>query len=100
MTDKDIVHSLECCCDRLRCSECYFAFKGGCDNKLKASVLDLINRQQAKIEKARAEAIKEFAERLGNYKEYRYNENCDFVPYVRLRDIEKVVNEMVGTDND
>ena len=47
----------------------------------------------------RAEAIKEFADRLGSYKEYRYNENCDFVPYVKLSDIEKTVKEMVGTDN-
>lgn len=44
----------------------------------------------------KAEAIKEFVDRLGNYKEYRYNENCDFVPYVKLSDIEKVVYEMVG----
>lgn len=48
----------------------------------------------------RAEAIKEFAERLSNYKEYRYNENCDFVPYVRLSDIEKVEKEMVGAENE
>lgn len=48
----------------------------------------------------RAEAIKEFAERLGNYKEYRYNENCDFVPYVKLSDIEKTVKEMVGIENE
>lgn len=42
----------------------------------------------------------EFADRLGNYKEYRYNENCDFVPYVRLSDIEKVVYEMVGAESE
>ena len=54
----------------------------------------------AEIEKARAKAIKEFADRLGEYIEYRYNENCDFVPYVRLSDIEKVVYEMVGTENE
>lgn len=48
----------------------------------------------------KAEAIKEFAERLGNYKEYRYNENCDFVPYVRMSDIRKVEKEMIGADND
>lgn len=46
----------------------------------------------------KAEAIKEFVDRLGNYKEYRYNENCDFVPYVRLSDIDKVVKEMVGAE--
>ena len=36
-----------------------------------------------------------------NYEKYRkiycqYNENCDFVPYVKLSDIEKVVYETVG----
>lgn len=51
--------------------------------------------EQVKNE-VRAEAIREFAERLGEHIEYRYNENCDFVPYVRLSDIEKVVYEMVG----
>ena len=61
-------------------------------------IANIIETQQTEIEKARAEAIKEFADRLGNYKEYRYNENCDFVPYVRLSDIEKVVYEMVGTE--
>ena len=49
------------------------------------------------IEQTKTEAIKEFAERLSEYIEYRYNENCDFVPYVSLKDIEKVVKEMVGT---
>lgn len=63
-------------------------------------IATIIETQQAEIEKARAEAIREFAERLGNYKEYCYNENCDFVPYVRLSDIEKVVYEMVGADNE
>lgn len=50
------------------------------------------------IGQTKAEAIKEFVDRLGNYKEYRYNENCDFVPYVRLSDIDKVVKEMVGAE--
>lgn len=52
------------------------------------------------IEQNKAEAIRDFAERLSNYKEYRYNENCDFVPYVRLSDIEKVEKEMVDADNE
>lgn len=55
--------------------------------------------EQVKNE-VQAEAINEFADRLGNYKEYRYNENCDFVPYVRLSDIEKVVYEMVGAESE
>lgn len=89
-----------------------------------SDVLELIQKQQAEIERlnilvkigkqrtkdyrtmrdmaktARAEAIREFAKRLGEYIEYRYNENCDFVPYVRLSDVEKVVYEMVGTENE
>lgn len=132
MTDKEIIFSLECC-DNGKCSECSFAFKGGCTLKLRTRALNLINRQQAEIERLeslvktqgieidelnkfanerldkfterydrnlKAEAIKEFAERLGDYKEYRYNENCDFVPYVSLSDIEKVVSEMVGIENE
>ncbi len=120
MTYKEIIFSLECC-ENGKCSECSFAFKGGCILKLRTRALDLINHQQAEIERlesiistdnqmikslnkcyeiSKSEAIKEFADRLGNYKEYRYNENCDFVPYVRLSDIEKVVYEMVGVDNE
>ena len=106
MSDKEIIFSLECCCDRLRCSECYFAFEGGCDNKLKASVLELINRQQAEIEKARAEAIKEFADRLKDeinqaiyiyYNDaaggYYLAENC-------IDEIDNLVKEMVGAENE
>ena len=63
-------------------------------------IASIIEAQQAEIEKARAEAIKEFAEKLDNYKEYRYNENCDFVPYVKLSDIEKTVKERVGAENE
>lgn len=84
-------------------------------------ILDLIKRQQAEIERlnnlceyweaeakeARAElpnnsreSVEIFVDRLSNYKEYRYNENCDFVPYVKLSDIEKVVYEMVGAENE
>ena len=120
MTDKDIIFSLECC-DNGKCSECSFAFKGGCTLKLRTRALDLINRQQAEIERlnnlceyweaeakeARAElpnnireSVEIFIDRLGNYIEYLYNENCDFVPCVRLKDIEKAAKEMVGIENE
>lgn len=44
------------------------------------------------------EKNQKYDDRLGNYKEYLYNENCDFVPYVRLSDIDKVVKEMLGAE--
>lgn len=101
MTDKQIMQALNCCTSKsISCQKCPLLSKSKCERELIHHSFDLINRQQAEIEKARAEAIKEFAERLGNYKEYRYNENCDFVPYVRMSDIRKVEKEMIGADND
>ena len=83
MTDKEIIKALGVCISDLDCTKCPYT------NVLKCSIerdcIDLINRQQAEIERltvnmnafglgmkreaerantARAEAIKEFAERL------------------------------------
>ena len=101
MSDKEFMKALECCsAEYIACKECPLNGKSFCERYVIENTFDFINRQQAEIEKARAEAIKEFAGRLGEYIEYRYNENCDFVPYIRLKDIEKVVYEMVGMDNE
>ena len=123
MTDKEIIKALENCLCICNCEYCPFfdIDSRRCSTILFESVIDLINRQQAEIERlesiintdnqmikslnkcyeiSKTEAIKEFAERLVEYIEYRYNENCDFVPYVRLSEIEKVVYEMVGVGNE
>ena len=97
LTDNEIIKALECCskgevyadCERLGCP-LYLGISLGCkyvdnENKLYADALDLINRQQAEIEKlkienqalrmaansyklhyneAKVEAVKEFADRL------------------------------------
>jgi hypothetical protein len=119
MTDNEIIKALECCMDEMGC-------KKGCpcfDPKAKGSnctiskigiekiALDLINRQQAEIERlekvndsftdigklyseVKAEAIKEFADRLkinyskplfavGSYNEF-------------IREVDNLVKEMVG----
>lgn len=81
MTDKDLIKALECC-NKDDCDNC--PYKRNCKNVM-CDVLDLINRQQAEIEKlkkelqitrdayimlqtkneiAKSEAVKEFAERL------------------------------------
>lgn len=81
MTDKEIIKALECCSNQKYISDCekckYFAFD--CKDTLIEQALDLINRQQAEIERLKgwqdllkaekhslikAEAVKEFAERL------------------------------------
>lgn len=83
MTDKEIIFSLECC-DNGKCSECSFAFKGGCTLKLRTRALDLINRQQAEIERLESlvktqgieiDELNNFAnERLDKFTE-RYDRN-------------------------
>lgn len=122
MTDKDIIKALEGCnAEYNECHECPFGYKVNCERHIIKNAFELVKRQQAEIERlnnlceyweaeakeARAElpnnsreSIEIFVDRLSNYKEYRYNENCDFVPYVKLSDIEKVVYEMVGAENE
>lgn len=92
MTDKDIIKALEWLEE----------IKGFCSSEEKyiyaTTLVDLINSQQAEIEKsnerlktAKSEAIKEFAERLK-----KAFIKCD--PMFN-RHIDKLVKEMVGEDN-
>lgn len=86
MTDNDIIKVLECClnldCKKSPmeiCDPCPYFHEGNCTYLLKENALNLINRQKAEIERLekqldskcdrciardRAEAIKEFAEKL------------------------------------
>lgn len=85
MTDNEIIKALECCVDEHSCYECIYrlGMSAQCMNNLMRNTLTLINRQKAEIEKLKtdfqieasnklekeikAEAIKEFAERLKNH---------------------------------
>ena len=118
MTDKDIIKALECCIKPTSdCDNCplYVKGDGDCINIVKQGALDLINRQQAEIERLkaearavdkdlqkldrplieiRAEAIKEFAEKL---KEKAYKPNpYPYIEIVTKDDIDNLVKEMVG----
>ena len=82
MTDNEIIKAFECCvkgvCDRARCpkydSDEHTVVHQFCRRKIMLEALDLINRQKAEIERfadigkmyseIKAEAIKEFAERV------------------------------------
>lgn len=64
MTDKEIIEAFIGCCvsHRLECEDCVYGNHLDCITDLYADINALIDRQQAEIEKARAEAIKEFAD--------------------------------------
>ena len=87
MTDNEIIKSFECC-DKGLCGDCSYQSKIMCATELKRDALDLINRQQAEIERlellidslnlvvdglnkecetAKSEAIKDFAKRFIEY---------------------------------
>ena len=115
MTDNEIVKVVECC-SKLpqRCKECPLMIPGGCGSINKyAFILDLINRQKAEIERlkaheqmaegyadalvemTKAEAYKEFAERLKSNADVLFGEVG-----VRARDVDNLLKEMAGEDKD
>ena len=116
MTDKEIIKALECCGNVVTstCKGCpyHITHNANCVKALMHDALDLINRQQAEIEelkkvviddyaseydsKIRAEAIKEFAERLKE----KYPWKGDYLYSTRrtVENIDNLVKEMVGDD--
>ena len=129
MTDNEIIKALECCIpnNMEKCLVCPFHRECIKEDKnyLAEYALDLINRQKAEIErltvpkelidddfcgvvcefaeelikKAKAEAIKEFAERLKDYyiKDKRYDRpNAHTMISFLFDKIDNLVKEMVG----
>ena len=126
MTDAEIIKALECCKETVddidnesKCCSCSLIQDGWCTSTLAKNALSLINRQKAEIERlnrmyltvcesldkaekqistAKAEAIKEFAERLlGLYS------TCTLADTICMDalgcDIKRLVKEM-GVDGD
>jgi hypothetical protein len=112
VTDNEIIKALECClCDE--CEDCPHDEEIACVENLHQEAIDLINRQKANAEgltnavkflneqlsSAKAEAVKEFAERLKDY--YIKNKRYDR-PYAHTMIsllfglIDDLVKEMVG----
>lgn len=113
MTEAEIMKALECCAEQRPCQECplcnYTQDAEKCKNKVFVECLDLLNRKNAEIERVtkerdnitktytevvdawqitRAEAIKEFAERVKG-KQY-----LDGVYVVDVKDIDQIAKEM------
>ena len=121
MTDNEIIKAFENCfikMDAAYCKICPY-YKGMCnDSQLAKDTLDLINRQKAEIERltdkaeratnayfikveqrknAKAEAIKEFAERLRYALIINNEHNTIVFDYdFTLETIDNLVKEMVG----
>lgn len=116
MTDTKIIKALECCKDNsfnnFPCEKCpYRGTRRYCANNLCEDALALINRQKAEIERLkdmvsqnegalpryealiRAEAVKEFAERL---KEKAITYYTIIGHWVSVKDIDNLVKEMEG----
>ena len=124
MTESEIIKALECCCDRktIRCiKECPLRdFDGECYTAIKCDILALLNRKNAEIEKkdkiiesyafqygtvrdkdgiiaeARAEAIKEFAERVKRKAKTHFPLHNEKEVYssVRVKYIAQIAKEM------
>ena len=135
MTDNEIVKALEICSTyKAKCTDCPAFVKVDRSNckKVLSGAIDLINRQNAEIERwkkncdelydqmserqkaevkiarrmGKAEAIKEFAERLHKeINDYRDKKEMPMLPYTGYaldyvdRKIDNLVKEMVGDDN-
>ena len=126
MTDNEIIKALECCGKPVNeecCSECPY-YLGGQENchKLLGDIIDLINRQQAEIERlsnfvteercieiaremipaivkqAKSEAYKEFAERLKESKK-QYEGTLAGMTFT-MTELDNLVKEMVGETDD
>jgi hypothetical protein len=121
MKDKEIKKALECCAknpNEFICTESKCPLFGQkCSNILADKSLDLINRQQAEIERLevrlrkerhqfedlgkmyseiRAEAIKELIDKLEYDYTFEIQSNNYWEKVVRLESIKKVAKEMVG----
>lgn len=116
ITDEEIIRNYEWCigCTSDRCRECTMDEEGFCEEELQDLVLDLINRQKTEIEKlkgstivsnimesqrikreAKAEAYKEFAERLNEEAQIA---DCfdSYNMVVGTHFIDNVLKELVG----
>jgi hypothetical protein len=105
-TDEEIILAHRCCTDiGMGCLDCPFGNNENAEGcaSLDKLVLDLINRQKAEIEtlkdnnehlavflaEAKAEAVKEFAERLKE-------EACYLGRAVAMEDIDNIAKELIG----
>lgn len=123
MTDNEIIKALECCGDpHSVCAECPIKDDHGCNEQLANYALDIINRQQAEIEKLESANDEKFSqwymltEKTKQHYADLYNEAKDILKaeaikefakrlkcglpqetgVIRCSDVDSLVKEMVG----
>lgn len=121
MTDNEIIKAVECCIGNTRCGECPMFRTPNCMNRVFGYVCDLINRQNAEIERLenkkyikivkciatnmyeeKSKVIKEFADRFKNIADkttIKYVDDYGKVSFlINEVDLDNLVKEM--TEND
>ena len=123
MTDTEIIKALECLFDYMDCGGCSYSPTYEfplCQQHVAKDALDLITRQQAEIEqwkeeankyqnlwciavddieKAKSEAVKEFAERLEEKSFQSFGNYGITRDVVEVCDIDNLIKEMEGDIN-
>jgi hypothetical protein len=118
LNDNEIKKALECCKYHRECCFCNYVEECGNKRNLTISTLDLINRLEAEnedikflyenlkeehleiikaIKHTKAEAYKEFAERVKEKAVPHYFDNCNYA--VEIEQIDNLLKELVGEDN-
>ena len=117
MTEAEIMKAFECCKEyRCRGKHCPFYEYGDCKERLDVLKIDFIKRKNAEIEvlqkaiqvqeimlgnqdyaikKAKAEAIKEFAERVKEKKRV-WEDNGYWIEYIPFNEIDQIAKGMGG----
>ena len=91
MTDNEIIKALECCANATHkdCKNCPLFVVDGCVKTMSTNALDLINRQQAEIERLK-ECPKCIYEYDGNTTEY-----CIQGPCSNFKTVEQIKSEAI-----
>ena len=100
MTDNEIIKALECCGDSYStCAECPIKDDNGCNEQLANYALDIINRQQAEIERLESANDKKFnqwnmlAEKTKQHYADLYNEAKDILKSEAVKEFAERLKE-------
>lgn len=96
MTDTEIIKALEICADDEKpCDGCVFHRDNFCGTDLEKAALDLIKRQQERMD----EVVKSLESQIDGYKEY-YPEDYIFEIYDMIDLCESIIKMIKGDVND
>ena len=95
MTEKEIIKVLECCSNVSCVDGCPLNGEIDCGTKLVVDALDLIKRQQERMD----EVVKSLESQIDGYREY-YPEDYIFETYDMIDLCESIIEMIKGDEND